>query len=178
MQQDSQQRLVRSTSFVALCLLLVMTVASCTKPKRADGEGGAEGFADGAPAVIDQDMSFDPQGSDSGNIAGLETVYFAYDRAALTETAKRALRGNAQWINANPRVTIQIEGHTDARGSTEYNLSLGERRAKSVRQYLEELGVESRRLTIISYGEEKPLAHGDTEASYSKNRRANFVPLQ
>lgn len=183
MQQVSQSLTVKRTfGFLALSLMLVFTVASCTKPKRADGEGGAEGssaVSDSAqPTLADKDIGFDAQGSDSGNISGLNTIFFDYDKAALTSSAKATLKANADWIRANPKVTIQIEGHTDSRGSTEYNLSLGERRAKSVRVYLEGLGVEGRRLTVLSYGEEKPLAQGDNESAYSKNRRANFVPLQ
>jgi peptidoglycan-associated lipoprotein len=117
-------------------------------------------------------------GSNSGNIKGLNTIFFDYDKAALTSSAKAMLKANADWIRANPKFTLQIEGHTDSRGSTEYNLSLGERRAKSVRTYLEGLGIDGKRMTVLSYGEEKPIAQGDSEAAYSKNRRANFVPLQ
>ncbi len=185
MQQVSQSLTVnriRPFGFLALSMMLVFTVASCTKPKKADGEGGAEGSSvtseSAQPTLADKDIGFDAQGSDSGNINGLDTIFFDYDKAALTSSAKATLKVNADWIRANPKVTIQIEGHTDSRGSTEYNLSLGERRAKSVRVYLEGLGVEGRRLTVLSYGEEKPLAQGDSESAFSKNRRANFVPLQ
>jgi len=74
-------------------------------------------------------------------------------------------------------MNIQIEGHCDSRGSIEYNLALGERRAKSVKAYLVSLGIEANRLNIISFGEEKPLADGDTESAHAQNRRANFVPI-
>ena len=84
---------------------------------------------------------------------------------------------NAAWMKANPDVTVQIEGHCDARGSTEYNLALGERRARAVKAYLVSIGVIASHLTIISYGKEKPLVAGTTEAAYAANRRANFVPL-
>ena len=77
----------------------------------------------------------------------------------------------------NRYATIQIEGHCDSRGSVEYNLALGERRAKAVKAYMGSLGIDSKRMTIISYGEEKPIATGDSEDAYAKNRRANFVPL-
>lgn len=155
-----------------------LLVTACAKPKKAEtDETGAAGGA-GAPEVVDRSNTFDSRGSDGGNIAGLNTVFFEYDQARLTNEARQTLAANAEWIKAHPALTVQIEGHTDARGSVEYNLSLGERRAKSVKTYLEGLGVEGRRMTIISYGEEKPLAEGDTEAAYSKNRRANFVPLQ
>lgn len=171
---------VRSLAMLmSLFVVVALGLSACTKAKKADGEAGAEaGMSDAGPQVTDQDMAYDREGSDGGKISGLNTVFFDYDQARLTESAKATLKGNADWIRSNPNVTIQIEGHTDSRGSTEYNLSLGERRAKSVRQYLEGLGVESRRLTIISYGEEKPLAQGDSEAAWSKNRRANFVPVQ
>jgi peptidoglycan-associated lipoprotein len=182
MQQESSLRTIsRSSGFLALCLMLVFTIASCTKPKKDDGEGAAEssGMSESAaPQLADKDIGLDAQGSDSGNISGLDTVFFDYDKAALTSAAKATLKANADWIKANPKYTVQVEGHTDSRGSTEYNLSLGERRAKSVRTYLEGLGVEGKRLTVLSYGEEKPLAQGDSETAFSKNRRANFVPLQ
>ncbi len=165
---------------LGLAMVATLSLASCTKAKKADGESGAEssGMSDAGPQVTDKDMSYDKEGSDGGNISGLSTIFFEYDQARLTDTSKGKLKENADWIRANPNVTVQIEGHTDSRGSTEYNLSLGERRAKSVRQYLEGLGVESKRMTILSYGEEKPLAQGDTESAFSKNRRANFVPVQ
>lgn len=157
--------------------LTVLMAASCAKPKKPDTEGDATG-AGGDAAISDQEMSFDPQGSDSGNITGLSTVYFEYDQARLTSDARQKLAANAEWIKSHSNVTVQIEGHTDERGSVEYNLSLGERRAKSVKSYLESLGVDGKRLTIISYGEEKPIASGEGESAWGKNRRANFVPLQ
>ncbi len=154
----------------------------CSRPKKADADGAdsAAGAAgqDSTPQIADKDISTDPMGSDSGKINGLATVFFEYDKAALTSDARQKLAANAAWIKGNGNYTIQIEGHTDERGSVEYNLALGERRAKSVKSYLEGLGVASNRMTIISYGEEKPLVSGDSESAWSKNRRANFVPLQ
>lgn len=165
---------------MSIFAVMALGLSACTKAKRADAEAGAEAGVgmESGPQVTDQDMSFDQQGSDSGRIEGLNTVYFAYDQARLTESAKATLKENAAWIKSHANATIQIEGHTDSRGSTEYNLSLGERRAKSVRQYLQGLGVDSKRMTVISYGEEKPIAMGDSESAWSKNRRANFVPVQ
>jgi peptidoglycan-associated lipoprotein len=87
------------------------------------------------------------------------------------------LKQNAEWIKSNAAVSVQIEGHCDQRGTIEYNLALGERRAQTVRSYLIGLGVPSGRLNIISYGEEKLIAKGDSESDHSKNRRANFVPI-
>lgn len=132
----------------------------------------------GGESVVESPMSFDAQGSDSGKIDGLVTIHFDYDKSALTSDAKKKLQGNADWIKKNSKVKVQIEGHCDSRGTIEYNLALGERRANSVKAYLVSLGVPATRLTTISYGEEKPVATGESEEAYSKNRRANFVPLQ
>ena len=163
-----------------LLIATVMTslIAGCGGSKKKDaGDTAAEMAGMDGAQVESEAMSFDPSGSDSGNIPGLYTVNFEYDRASLTQEARRQLASNADWMRSRPAVGIQIEGHCDERGSIEYNLSLGERRAKAVRDYLVSLGIERSRLNIISYGEEKPLVRGDNESAYSKNRRANFVPL-
>ena len=157
-------------------LSLILSV-SCTSTPKKDEEVVAVGDVNSDPNISSEAMSFDPSGSDSGNIQGLNTINFDYDQAALTSSARQTLADNAQWIKDNKNVTIQIEGHCDSRGSVEYNLALGERRAKSVKDYLASLGVSPKRMTIISYGKEKPLEIGDTEAVYARNRRANFVPL-
>ena len=155
--------------------ILAMALSACVskKPKETDDSG-----AGGDASIATKDMSFDSMGSDGGNIPGLHSIHFDYDQAALSSEARRLLGDNAEWIKQNSGVTVQIEGHCDNRGSVEYNLALGERRAKSVKNYLVSLGVDGKRLTVISYGEEKPVAQGDTEEAYSKNRRANFVPLK
>ena len=123
------------------------------------------------------EISFDPDGSDSGNIEGLQTIRFGYDQSSLTTDAREKLSQNADWIRANGNTTVQIEGHCDTRGSLEYNLALGERRAQAVKAYLVEMGIPEGRLTTISFGEEKPLAEGQSERDHSQNRRANFLPL-
>ena len=153
---------------------------ACTKAKKADDSASSEGLADSSTeaAISDRDIGFDAQGSDSGRIDGLNTVYFEFDQARLSAEAKRTLAGNADWMRANPGMSVQIEGHTDSRGSNEYNLALGERRAKVVKQYLQGLGIESKRLPIISYGEEKPMVNEESESAWGRNRRANFVPLK
>lgn len=123
-------------------------------------------------------MSFDTAGSDSGKIAGLQTVHFEYDKSSITAENKKVLQGNAEWIKKNAGYKVQIEGHCDNRGTIEYNLALGERRANAVKAYLVSLGIPAARLSVISYGKEKPLDTAETEAAYVKNRRANFLPVQ
>lgn len=106
--------------------------------------------------------------------AGLQRIYFDFDQYTLTPEARETLNRNAAYLKANPRVKVRIEGHTDERGSDEYNIALGERRARSAREYLISLGIDANRLTTISYGEEMPLEQGSDEAAWSKNRRAEF----
>lgn len=104
-----------------------------------------------------------------------QNIHFEYDSAELTDMAKALLREKADWLKENPEQSIIIEGHCDERGTTEYNLALGERRAAAAKQYLQDFGVGAFRMTTVSYGEERPLDPGQNEAAYSKNRRAQFV---
>lgn len=105
----------------------------------------------------------------------LATIYFAYDSAELSETARRTLSSNADWLKSHADYNIVVEGHCDERGTIEYNLALGERRASSVRDYLGTLGVARARVRVITYGEERPVDRGHNEAAWSKNRRGEFV---
>ena len=170
---------IRSSAIVILASLLAFSVVSCnTKKKATDaanaGDAGGEGAQD--KEVSDKALTFNPEGSDSDKI-GLKTVYFEYDKANITAEAKAQLDKNVAWIKQHSEVNIQVEGHCDDRGSIEYNLSLGERRAQTIKKYLVSLGVETKRVSVISYGKEKLLDPSDTEAAHSKNRRANFLPL-
>ncbi len=101
-------------------------------------------------------------------------IYFAYDRFDLSPEARSTLADNAAWMENHPGTMVVIEGHCDERGSNEYNIALGDRRAKSAYNYLINLGVSSNRISTISYGEEKPVCSAGTESCWSKNRRAHF----
>ncbi len=109
--------------------------------------------------------------------SALEKIYFDFDSANLSEAARKTLTKNASVLVKDPSAKIRIEGNCDERGSAEYNLALGERRAKSAQQYLLTIGVKSDRLTTISYGKEKPAAQGSDESSMAKNRRDEFVVI-
>ncbi len=104
-----------------------------------------------------------------------QNVHFAFDSSDLSSMAKMILKEKAAWLKANPMVSVTIEGHCDERGTTEYNLALGERRAAAVKAYMIDLGISPSRLDTISYGEERPLDTRKTEEAYRKNRRAHFV---
>ena len=105
----------------------------------------------------------------------LEPIYFDFDKYFIRQDAKKVLNQNAQLLKDNPQVNIRIEGNCDERGTVEYNLALGEKRARSAMDYLVNLGVEPSRISIISYGKEKPLYPGSNEEAWSKNRRDDFV---
>jgi peptidoglycan-associated lipoprotein len=112
---------------------------------------------------------------DEGQSGPLRDVYFDYDSFDLSETARQTLQDNADWLKEHPEARIEIEGHCDDRGTVEYNLALGAKRAAAVKNYLVALGIARERMTTISYGEELPLCHEETESCWSRNRRAHFV---
>jgi peptidoglycan-associated lipoprotein len=107
------------------------------------------------------------------------TVFFEFNEHALTDEAREGLTNNAEYIRqrTDTNTRIQIEGHCDSRGSTEYNLALGERRALAVKQYLVKLGIPPNRMEIISFGEERPADPSETEGAWAKNRRAEFIEV-
>ena len=110
------------------------------------------------------------------NPTSLEDVFFDFDRSLIRSDAKKILEQDARWLIAHQESKIQNEGHCDERGTAEYNLALGERRANGVKNYLVSLGVSPLRVSIISYGEEKPFCNDKNEACFQENRRAHFVP--
>jgi peptidoglycan-associated lipoprotein len=107
----------------------------------------------------------------------LQDVYFAYDSFDLTPESRETLRSNANWLQSNAQARVEVEGHCDERGTTEYNLALGAKRARAARDYLVTLGVSPERLSTISYGEELPLCREATESCWQQNRRVHFLVL-
>lgn len=105
-------------------------------------------------------------------------VHFEFDSAALTAEGREALSANAAILVRHPRLTIEIQGHADERGSTDYNLALGQRRAEAIRSHLIAQGVRESRVKVISYGEERPLEYAESEIAWSANRRAEFRILR
>jgi peptidoglycan-associated lipoprotein len=113
----------------------------------------------------------------SGDQGPLDDIFFDYDSTALGEQARETLNLNAEWLRANPSARVELEGHCDNRGTVEYNLALGARRATSARDYLVSLGIAAERLTTISYGEELSLCQEETEDCWARNRRVHFAVL-
>lgn len=175
----------RNLAKMLTLLAVVGLVSSCSlfRKKTTTDDAGAgstistETTASGGSETLDTTpMNFSAQGSDSGSIDGLNTVFFDYDSASLSAAEKTKLENNVAWMKSNSNAKILVEGHCDHRGSTEYNLSLGERRANAVKKMLTDLGIPASRLTTVSFGKEKPLVQGESEEAMAKNRRANFVP--
>ncbi len=146
---------------LAVSLLLV---ASCSKTNGVTNDSKSKTA-----------IKYGATGSDAGQAGELKTVNFDFDKFALTAEAKTILQKNADWLKKNSKVKVQVEGHCDNRGTIEYNIALGEKRASTVKKYLVALGVKLDRLNTISYGEERPLDTADTEEAWAKSRRANFV---
>jgi peptidoglycan-associated lipoprotein len=110
-------------------------------------------------------------------IAGMERISFDFDQFTLSAEARSILGNNAKYLQANSGTKVVIEGHCDERGSDEYNLALGESRALAAKSYLVSLGISAKRLSVISYGEEKPLSKGAGESAWGQNRRAEFKAI-
>jgi peptidoglycan-associated lipoprotein len=105
-----------------------------------------------------------------------KTIYFAFDQSTLSAEGKATAEAIAQLMQEAPEITLRIEGHADERGTNEYNLALGERRAQAVQQYLASYGIDAGRVSVLSYGEEMPASEGKDESAWSLNRRAEFTP--
>jgi len=179
----------RSVFLVLLVILaLVLVPAGCKK--KAPVSEPSTGTADQAVESTEGRESLDTgdiigMGTDSlsdsdlgalgRNEPDLKDVHFAFDRYDLTITAQTLLRENAEWLRSNTGAQIIVEGHCDERGSNEYNLALGERRAEAVKNYLVSLGISETRLRAISYGEEMPLDPASNEAAWAKNRRGHLL---
>lgn len=162
-----------------LLSILVLTMFSfygCATKKT----GTTEAVTETVPSVNDQpanqgivfDLNTD---SDSGKAGPFQSVYFDYESHALSSGTKATLDANAEVLKTFKNLEVQIEGHCDERGGVQFNLALGDRRAKSVRDYLVALGIDAKRITTISFGKERPVAFGHDDLSWGKNRRANFV---
>lgn len=115
------------------------------------------------------------EAANSDRDSAMKDVYFDFDQYNLDNDDRVTLRADADWLKKNPSVRVQIEGHCDERGTSEYNLALGAKRAQAARDYLVSLGVADNRLSTISYGEEIPVCHDATESCWQKNRRDRFV---
>lgn len=164
----------RLIPLVAVALLLTFVGTGC---KKKVGPGDASG---GAPGLDENALSGDSlaragQGLNPGENGPLKDIHYAYDSFELDEAARQTLQQSSEWLKDHAKAKVEIEGHTDERGTVEYNLALGAKRARAAKDYLVTLGISGDHLTTISYGEELPLCREHDEGCWQRNRRAHFV---
>jgi len=183
---------MRSTALIVQGILLVGLATGCAKTAATTASSSAP-----PPSGSSMTVPTGPRSMDGGTrqaaavgptmrprIEGFKVadnlgdIHFEFDKYELTADATRTLDTNAEWLKANPKHLVLIEGHCDERGTVAYNLALGERRAKATQNYLAAQGVQAGRISIISYGEEKPQCSDHSEACWAKNRRAHLMVKQ
>lgn len=166
------------TISATLLMLAVIPVYGCSKTSSGATDPGAEGAN---ANISDQDLSTDASRYGSGNIplpeegGALPDVMFDYDSSAVKAEYHAQLQTGAKMLSGDPSLRAEVEGHCDKRGTNEYNLALGQERAKAVASLMMSFGVPETQISTVSYGEEIPLDPSDTEAAYIKNRRAHFA---
>lgn len=152
--------------------MIVMAGCSSKSAVTPADQAGAAGAGMGAGAGAGTESA-----AGAGSVAGpvLGDIFYDFDSSALSTEAQDQLKQNASWLKTNAAPSVTIEGHCDERGTDEYNIALGERRANSAKEYLTNLGVNSSRLSTVSFGEERPFDTAHNEEAWAKNRRAHFV---
>ena len=183
--------LLRPTAALAAVLLLAFLAAGCGGgPDEMETDPETMPSAEeGMEEVELEEQPFEGGALEGGGVAGedvegaeaaepailLQDVFFDYDKFELDQEDRQALNQNARLLREHPSARILIEGHCDERGTVQYNLALGEKRAREVRSYLVDLGIDGSRIDVVSYGKERPFVLGHDEEAWAQNRRAHFV---
>lgn len=165
---------------MSLCLVVVWgcpkkAEVTSTEPQKETAAPGEQGAAGTEKAAGETGAG---EKAAAGAAAGLQSVYFDFDKSFVRGDAKAIMKSNADWLKANPSVKVRIEGNCDERGTKEYNQALGQRRAATAKKYLTDLGISAKRISLISYGKEKPACTNATEDCWQKNRRDDFVAVK
>ena len=170
---------MNTASKLAMVAVLALAVAGCApKPKKLPPTPGTEPTTDGTQVPGDGTSAGANEPGSKGDFiaqAGSDTIHFATDLYDIDSSDAATLDAQAAWLAKYPQVRITIEGHCDERGTREYNLALGDRRANAAKNYLAGKGVNASRMSTISYGKERPAAMGSDEGSWAQNRRAVTV---
>jgi peptidoglycan-associated lipoprotein len=163
-----------SVALAGLCLVAALA-PGCSRRAPATGQDLAGGLTDEGLGLGDGSLDRAREGHGPAEDGVLRDVHFAFDSEDLDDVARAILDDNALWLRDNPKTRVEVEGHCDNRGTIEYNLALGARRARAVQEYLTGQGVAGDRITTISYGKELPLCQEETEECWARNRRAHSV---
>ena len=163
-------------------LFLSLALIGCPKQAPQQMSYGTPSTGSGTSGVgeteIGEGERIQDRVQEDGEGGPLQDVFFGYDSFELSEEARQTLQANADWLQNNAEVKVEVEGHCDDRGTTEYNLALGARRARAAQDYLITLGVSAERLSVISYGEELPQCTDSNESCWQRNRRGRFSVLR
>jgi peptidoglycan-associated lipoprotein len=176
------------SSLLLVMIISISMLALWGCPKNAEVTATPEEQKETAPAVKEEPKPVAPVTEEAkpevkeetkeravAGAAGLQPIYFDFDRSFIRDDAKSVMKANAEWLKANPKTKIRIEGNCDERGTKEYNQALGQRRATSAKKYLTDLGIAAKRISLISYGKEKPVCTEQNEECWQKNRRDDLV---
>lgn len=168
---------LRNPLLTIIGFAFVFALSSCSKKEVVQDEP-LMNPSDTSGATMGEGAVGSGNAGDAGMAASeLQTVYFAFDSYSLSGETRTQLKNNLSWLKSNPNAKIQIEGHCDEKGTVEYNMALGDRRANSVKNFLVKAGIDKGRIDTISYGKERPADPGHDESAWSKNRRAVFILL-
>ncbi len=152
-------------------------VSSASEPQVTEPAPAEAPQAEAAPVAEAQPAAGDvaPQETATAGAGGLEPIYFDFDKSFIRDDMRSVMKANADWLKANPKAKVRIEGNCDERGTIEYNQALGQRRAASAKKFLTNLGISAKRISLISYGKEKPACTASDEDCWQKNRRDDLV---
>ncbi len=165
---------------ITLVLSVALVFSSCAK-KLGSSEGAEkQAVAQKQSAATDQAASQKAAAAAKAEaelkeVAAIGDVYFDYNTASLRPEGKKALQKYAEWLKAHPKYVLKVEGHCDERGTVEYNMALGEKRANAAMKYIQTLGADKNKVSAVSYGKERPVDPGHDEKAWSKNRRDHIV---
>lgn len=179
---------VKNTGLLFACGAMVLGVACSKKPVKTEPKVAPVAEATPVPTTVPNDRSFPtdtPKEITDQTLSEtlmainkngyLKDVFYEFDKADIREDQRNHLSGNSDWLRKYGTVRIRIEGHCDERGTAQYNLALGDKRANAAKDYLVSLGVDGSRIETVSFGKERPFDTGHDESAWSKNRRAHFV---
>lgn len=163
----------RELFFAVILMIGVLALWGC--PKKAEMSAVPE--EQPAPAQVEQTAPEKEEAKERAAAAGeeLQPIYFDFDKSFVRDDARSVMKANADWLKANPKARVKIEGNCDERGTIEYNQALGQRRAASAKKYLTDMGISANRISLISYGKEKPVCKQSNEDCWQKNRRDDLV---
>ena len=162
-------------NFITIIAATFILAACATTPPETSSSGSSASSSSSTVSLVQDGVYVGDETIEMLAVDVPDRVFFAYDSYALTSAAQSTLSKQAKWLKANPSVTISVEGHADERGTREYNLALGERRANAAKDYLMTYGISSDRISVLSYGKERPVDSGSNPLAWSKNRRSVTV---